>query len=126
MCLARRRKLRADSEFEHPSKIRKCFQHFKDLGFTNRLALYILGFLAIGLSGGFVLAWRSISCGYTGALACWSVCFTPIGTATSVVLSKIVQKSTVENLGANGEGVKYAAAKANGFNKQEHWESPRI
>lgn len=89
--------------------------HFTRLGFTNRLAVYILLFLAAGLMGGFYLALKSIATGYTGALMCWTVVFTPIGTACSIVLSKIVNKSTAENTGADGEGIKYAAAKAAGF-----------
>ena len=87
----------------------------KKLGFTNRLAIYILLFLAAGLIGGFVLAWRSITYGYTGALMCWSVVFTPIGTAVSIVLTFIVQKSRAENTGANGEGIVYATALANTY-----------
>lgn len=104
-------------------------EHFSKLGFTNRLAIYILVFLAAGLVGGFYLAIKSISVGYTGALLCWTVVFTPIGTATSLVLSKIVAKSTIENSGADGEGIKYAAAKANGFaanNQNGSEESPAI
>ena len=41
--------------------------------------------------------------------------FTPIGTALSIVLSRIVEKNRAENTSANGEGVKYAAAQAAGF-----------
>jgi hypothetical protein len=44
------------------------------------------------------------------------VVFTPIGTAVGLVLGKIVDKNREENTGADGEGVKYAAAKAQGFN----------
>ena len=101
--------------------------HFKKLGFTNRLAIYILLFLAAGLAGGFYLALRSIVTGYTGALMCWTVVFTPIGTACSIVLSKIVHKSEVENSSADGEGIKYATAKANNFVVEEFSvESPPI
>lgn len=89
--------------------------HFVSLGFTNRLAVYIMLFLAIGLAGGFYLAVRSISYGYTGSLLCWTVVFTPIGTACSIVLSRIVDKSRAENTGADGEGIKYAAARASNF-----------
>ena len=46
--------------------ISKIIKPFEKLGFTNRLAMYILLFLAAGLAGGFILAWRSISYGYTG------------------------------------------------------------
>ena len=101
-------------------------KHLASLGFTNRLAIYILLFLAAGLAGGFYLALRSIITGYTGALMCWTVVFTPIGTACSVVLSKIVHKSEVENSSANGEGIKYATAKAKNFGVAEDINSPAI
>ena len=89
--------------------------HLASLGFTNRLAIYIILFLAAGLAGGFYLALESIRTGYMGSLLCWTVVFTPIGTACSIVLSKIVHKSEVENSNADGEGIKYATAKANNF-----------
>lgn len=89
------------------------------IGFTNTLAIYIMLFLVIGLIGGFILAWRSIEFGYTGQLLCWTVVFTPIGTACSIVLNSIVKKSEKENLGADGEGVKYATAKAKNFEEQD-------
>ena len=80
-----------------------------------------------GLIGGFYLALRSIVFEYTGALLCWTVVFTPIGTACSVVLSKIVDKSKAENTSSEGEGIKYAAAKANGFKENvENYDSPSI
>ena len=90
-------------------KRRSVIDHLAGLGFTNRLALYIIAFLAAGLS--------------------WTVVFTPIGTAVSLVLGKIVTKSTIENCGADGEGIKYAAAKAAGFttaNQEGSEESPAI
>ena len=89
--------------------------HLKNLGFTNRLALYIMFFLAAGLAGGFYLAIKSIVINYTGALMCWTVVFTPIGTACSIVLSRIVDKSRDENTSSDGEGIKYALAKATHF-----------
>lgn len=102
-------------------------KHFKKLGFTNRLALYIILFLVAGLAGGFYLALKSITYGYTGALMCWTVVFTPIGTAVSIVLSKIVDKSKAENTSADGDGIKYAMAKANGFIQvDDSIESPAI
>ncbi|RKJ76119.1 hypothetical protein D7X33_15470 [Butyricicoccus sp. 1XD8-22] len=61
------------------------------------------------------MAVLSIKYQYTGALACWTVVFTPIGTALSIVLSRIVEKNRAENTSANGEGVKYAAAQAAEF-----------
>lgn len=90
-------------------------RHMKSLGFTNRLGIYILLFLAAGMIGGFYLAVRSIQYNYSGSLMCWTIVFTPIGTAVSMVLGKIVQKSAMENTGADGEGIKYAMAKASGF-----------
>lgn len=65
------------------------------------------------------LAMKSIVTGYTGALMCWTVVFTPIGTACGIVLSKIVDKSKAENSGPNGEGIKYAAAMASNFQKAD-------
>ena len=98
--------------------------HLASLGFTNRLAIYILLFLAAGLVGGFYLALKSISYGYTGALICWTAVFTPIGTAASIAISKVVDKSRAENTGGNGDGIKYAMAMAN--MKDANWESPEI
>ena len=92
------------------------------LGFTNCLAVLLVFLLLIGLVGGFLLAVLSIKYQYTGALACW--------TAISIVLVRIVDKSRAENTSADGEGIKYAAAKANQFTpKQEpegSLESPAI
>lgn len=87
-------------------------RHLKSLGFTNRLGIYILLFLAAGMIGGFYLAVRSIEYDYSGSLMCWTIVFTPIGTAVSMVLGRIVQKSAMENTGADGEGIKYAMAMA--------------
>lgn len=87
----------------------------QSIGFSNKLALCVLLFLAAGLAGGFILALYSIKYQYTGALMCWTVVFTPIGTAVSIVPHLVVHKSTVENSGADGEGIKFAAAKARNF-----------
>lgn len=98
------------------------------IGFTNCMAIYLMLMLTAGLAGGFYLALKSIETGYTGALMCWTVVFTPIGTACSIVLARIVDKSKAENRGANGEGIKFAAAQAVNF--QESYEhcssSPQI
>lgn len=103
----------------------KALQHIKGLGFTNRLALYIMAFLVAGLVGGFYLAYKSIAVQYTGSLLCWTIVFTPIGTACSIVLSKVVDKNRDENTSADGEGIKYATAKANNF-VQSSENSPPI
>ena len=87
----------------------------KKLGFTNRLAVCLVLFLAVGLAGGFILALLSIKYNYTGPLMCWTIVFTPIGTAISIVLGKIVDKSKAENTGGNGDGINYAIAAASGF-----------
>lgn len=101
--------------------------HLVSLGFSNRLAIYILLFLAAGLAGGFYLANESIRTGYTGALMCWTVVFTPIGTACSIVLSRIVHKSEAENVGGNGDGIKFAMAMSDAVNDDgSSWESPAI
>jgi len=44
----------------------KFFTHLKTIGFSNRLAIYILIFLLLGLLGGFYLALKSIDTGYMG------------------------------------------------------------
>lgn len=87
----------------------------KRLGFTNTLALLLVLLLFLGLAGGFLLAVMSIRHGYTGALACYTVVFTPIGTALSVVLARVVDKNRAENTGADGKGVVFAKAEAAGF-----------
>ena len=102
----------------------KIRNHFKRLGFTSRLAVYILLFLAFGLLGGFYLAIKSIAVGYSGSLMCWTVVFTPIGTACSIVLSRIVDKNRDENTSADGDGISYALAKANNF--QYNTDEPTI
>ena len=101
-------------EFAKPGK-RGLLSRLAGLGFTNCLAIFLVALLFAGLAGGFYLAVLSIRHQYTGALACWTVVFTPIGTALSLVLARIVDKSRAENTGADGEGIKYAAAKAVGF-----------
>lgn len=100
--------------------------HFISIGATNRLAIYIILLLTAGLAGGFYLARLSIMYGYTGALACYTAAFAPIGTACSIVLSRIVHKSETENTSADGDGIKYATAKANNFGVVEDNKSPAI
>ena len=89
--------------------------HFAEIGFTNRLAIYLVLMLVFGLIGGFYLAIKSITYNYAGALLCYTVVFTPIGTACSIVLNSIVGKSKAENLSADGTGIKFATAQAENF-----------
>lgn len=99
----------------------------KNAGNTNIMGYLLILLLAAGLAGGFYLARMSIMYQYTGALMCWTVVFTPIGTAISIVLTFIVKKSTAENTSADGEGIKYATAKANNFGvEQPSQNSPPI
>jgi hypothetical protein len=100
-------------------KARRRKKKRQPIGFTNKLALYLMLFLAAGLAGGFILAWKSIEFQYMGALACFTVVFTPVGTAIGIVLNSIVRKSEHENTSADGEGIKYAAAKAAGFLQED-------
>lgn len=103
-------------------------RHFASLGFTNRLAIYLLLFLAAGIVGGFYLAVLSIKYQYAGALACWTVVFTPIGTAIGVVLGKVVDKNRAENVNGEGDGITFASAEAKGFVREEDYDinSPAI
>lgn len=91
----------------------------KRLGFTDRLAIFLLLFLVAGLAGGFYLAVLSIKYQYTGALLCWTVVFTPIGTAVSLVIGAIVNKNKAENTAGNGDGIVFAKAQAHGFVDEE-------
>lgn len=81
----------------------------KGIGFTNLLSVFLVLLLAIGLALGFLLAVMSIRYQYTGALLCYTAVFTPIGTAVSIVLGKIVDKSRAENTAG---GIVYATAVA--------------
>ena len=99
----------------------------KSIGTTNLLAFCLTALLAVGLAGGFYLALKSIQYQYTGALACYTAVFAPIGTAIGVVLNSVVRKSEHENTGANGVGIKFAAAEAAGFSQDDGVEeSPAI
>lgn len=112
--------------YKHEKRRRGLFKYLGSLGFTNRLAIYVLMFLAAGLFGGFYLALESIRYGYAGALMCWTVVFTPIGTVAALVIGKVVDKNRDENTGGNGDGIIFAAAQANGFTKEENRNSPSI
>ena len=95
----------------------------KALGFTNRMAVYLMLLLGAGLLGGYKLAVMSIQAQYCGSLLCWTVVFTPMGYAISGVLGKIVDKNRDENTGGDNPGIIYSAAQASGF---EDWNSPEI
>lgn len=103
-------------------------KHLVSLGFTNRMAIYILLFLAAGLAGGYDLAKESIQTGYTGALMCWTIVFTPIGTVAGVAIGKVVDKNKAENTSGNGDGITFASAQARGFVREEEGDinSPPI
>lgn len=113
-------------KIERGRKKSKARKKRSGIGFTNWLALLIMAFLCAGLTGGFYLALKSIQHQYMGALACYTAVFAPIGTAASIVLNSVVRKSDHENTGADGEGIKYAAAKAAGFVQDEFEDSPAI
>jgi hypothetical protein len=107
--------------------MRAFVKHLKNLGFTNRLAVYIILFLAAGLIGGFYLAVASIKKGYTGALMCYTAVFTPIGTACSIVLARVVDKNRAENTGGNGDGITYASALSKNFvQERDDSDEPEI
>ena len=91
------------------------FRHLKKLGFTNRLALYLTLFLALGLAGGYRLAVLSIQMDYVGSLICWTAIFSPLGIGVSDVLARVVDKNRDENTSSDGDGIKYAQAKAMDF-----------
>lgn len=97
----------------------KALKHFKNIGFTNRLALYCILLLSLGLGMGFYLAVKSIQNQYLGSLACFTAALVPIGTMISIVLGKVVDKNRDENTGGNGDGITFASAKAAGFVKPE-------
>lgn len=81
-------------------------------GFTDKLAIALVAMIFLGLVGGFYLANKSIDADYNGSLICWTVVFTPIGTALSYVLNSVVKKNQAENTSADGEGIVYAKAMA--------------
>lgn len=87
----------------------------KSLGFTNKLAISLVIIMIMTIFMGFSLAVYSIHCQYTGALACFTICVTPLDTCLGLVLCKVVDKSKAENLGADGTGIAYAAAQAKNF-----------
>lgn len=102
------------------SKSKKC-KH-RHIGTTDLLGFFLVLLLAAGLFGGFYLALKSIVFNYTGQLLCYTVVFTPLGTAIAIVLGKIVDKNRDENTGPNGEGIKYSTAQANNFIETQDYD----
>lgn len=79
----------------------------RKLGFTNKMAVYVLGLLTVSLILSFILAVMSIKEQYMGVLACWTACFTPLGLGLDIVLNSTVKKSTAENTSSSGDGIRY-------------------
>lgn len=71
------------------------------------MAVYILALLSVSIVLSFILAIASIKSQYMGALACWTVCFSPLGVGLDIVLNSTVKKSTAENTSADGDGIRY-------------------
>lgn len=77
------------------------------LGFTNKMAVFILFLLTAAIIMSFILAVMSINQQYMGVLACWTACFTPLGVGLDVVLNSTVKKSMQENTAGDGDGIRY-------------------
>ena len=69
----------------------------RKLGFTDSLALLCIGLMTIGLFMAYRLGVMSIEADYMGALACFTVVFTPIGTMLGITLAAVVNKNKAEN-----------------------------
>lgn len=69
----------------------------KKIGFTDTLAVFCVGLLAVGLMMAYKLGVMSIEADYMGALACFTVVFTPIGTMLGITLTAVVNKNKAEN-----------------------------
>lgn len=103
----------AISNAKFNKKLRKT--NAKKIGFTNKLAIWLIIVLMISLLMGFYLAIKSIEMQYTGALVCFTACVAPLDTCLAIVIAKVVDKSKAENLGADGTGISFAAAQASRF-----------
>lgn len=102
----------ADAKFH--KKLKKVNR--KRLGFTNKLAIWLIFVMIVSLAMGFYLAVESIAMQYTGALVCFTACVAPLDTCLAIVIAKVVDKSKAENLGPDGTGISFAAAQATNFN----------
>lgn len=81
---------------------RETIQRRKLPGFTDCLAVACVLLLFIGLNMSYRLSVMSIEADYMGALQCFTVVFTPIGTMLGIVLTAVVQKNRAENTSADG------------------------
>lgn len=98
-------------------------QKRKKIGFTNKLAVYILFLLFTTILMGFYLALKSIEYNYVGSLICFTAAIAPLDAALSIVLGKVVDKNKAENTSGNGDGITFAAAQASGFVKNNECHS---
>lgn len=71
-------------------------------GFTDCLAVACVLLLFIGLNMSYRLSVMSIEADYMGALQCFTVVFTPIGTMLGIVLTAVVNKNRAENTCMDG------------------------
>ena len=74
-------------------------------GFTDSLACFCLLVMTIGLFMAYNLGKMSIEADYMGALACFTVVFTPIGTTLGITLTAVVNKNRAENASPAGINV---------------------
>lgn len=66
-------------------------------GFTDTLAVFCLIIMTVGLFMAYKLGVMSIEADYMGALACFTVVFTPVGTMLGITLTAVVNKNKAEN-----------------------------
>lgn len=90
----------------------------KTIGFTNKLAIGLVAVMIMSLIMGFCLAILSILYQYTGALACFTICVTPLDTCLGIVLCRVVDKSRAENVGADGTGISYMLSQQSSIKDQ--------
>ncbi len=103
--------------------LKKIKKHFADIGFTNRLSLYVVCIIFVTIVMGFYLAVESIKYNYVGSLICFTAAIAPLDAALSIVLGKVVDKNRDENTGGNGDGITFAQAAANNFKQDGYYYS---
>lgn len=77
------------------------------MGFTNKMAVWLVGILVGSLVMSFILAVLSITHEYMGALVCWTAFAAPLEVGINIVLTATVRKSQAENTSDNGDGIRY-------------------